>query len=200
MSKHQVIVLKIIAGQISVTEAAAAYAINRQHLHRLLKRYREGGLAAIEPRSRKPRSNPRATPAELTDRIVRLRTELTADGLDAGPVTIAMAPRPRRPAGPVDLHDPPHPAPPRPDHPRTHASGPESSYIRFEADAAQRDAGNPTSPTGALADGTDIEILNWLDDHSRYLLACTAHRPVTGDDVVTTFPAAVDQHGTPPPP
>jgi hypothetical protein len=48
-----------------------------------------------------------------------------------------------------------------------------------------------------LADGTEIEILNWLDDHSRYLLACTVHRPVSGDDVVTTFLATVDEHGAP---
>jgi hypothetical protein len=38
-----------------------------------------------------------------------------------------------------------------------------------------------------LADGTDVEVLNWLDDHSRYLLSCTAHAPVTGDDVVAIF-------------
>ena len=42
-----------------------------------------------------------------------------------------------------------------------------------------------------------MEVLNWLDDHSRYLLSCTAHQPVTGDDVVTTFLGCVDQHGAP---
>ncbi len=31
-----------------------------------------------------------------------------------------------------------------------------------------------------LADGTDTEILTWLDDHSRYALSVTAHQPVTG--------------------
>ena len=38
-----------------------------------------------------------------------------------------------------------------------------------------------------LADGTDVEVLNWLDDHSRYLLSCTVHEPLTGDDVVSVF-------------
>ena len=38
-----------------------------------------------------------------------------------------------------------------------------------------------------LADGSDVEILNWLDDHSRYLLSCTGHEPVTGDTVVMAF-------------
>ena len=45
--------------------------------------------------------------------------------------------------------------------------------------------GSRTSSTAAWLDGTDVEVLNWLDDHSRYLLSCTAHRPVTGDDVVS---------------
>jgi Integrase core domain len=48
-----------------------------------------------------------------------------------------------------------------------------------------------------LADGTDAEILNWLDDHSRYLLSATAHQPVSGDDVVAIFLHSIDDHGPP---
>jgi transposase InsO family protein len=48
-----------------------------------------------------------------------------------------------------------------------------------------------------LQDGTDVEILNWLDDHSRYLLSCTVHRPVRGDDVVAVFLAVIDDYGPP---
>jgi transposase InsO family protein len=48
-----------------------------------------------------------------------------------------------------------------------------------------------------LADGTDVEVLNWLDDHSRYLLSCTADAPVTGDHAVATFLAVIDDHGAP---
>ncbi len=44
-----------------------------------------------------------------------------------------------------------------------------------------------------LVDGTDVEVLNWLDDHSRYLLSCTAHRPVTGDDVVSVFLGLIER-------
>ena len=39
--------------------------------------------------------------------------------------------------------------------------------------------------------------MNWLDDHSRYLLSCTAFGRVSGDDVVATFTAAGDEHGWP---
>src|SRR6478736_672536 len=88
MSKHRVVVLKIVAGQITVTEAAELYGLSRRQLHRLLARYREGGLEAVDPRSRRPKSNPRSTPPEVVERVIELRRELVARGLDAGPVTI----------------------------------------------------------------------------------------------------------------
>jgi len=48
-----------------------------------------------------------------------------------------------------------------------------------------------------LADGSDVEILNWLDDHSRFLLYCSAYRPVKGGDVVRSFQACINEYGTP---
>src|SRR5215212_10773709 len=48
-----------------------------------------------------------------------------------------------------------------------------------------------------LADGTGVEIITWLDDHSRYLLASRACRRVSGRTVVTTFLAAAETHGLP---
>jgi len=49
----------------------------------------------------------------------------------------------------------------------------------------------------ALANGTDVEILNWLDDHSRYLLYCTAYRRVGGPDIVASFTATANVYGLP---
>src|SRR5687768_18596258 len=89
MSKHRVAVLKVVSAELSVTAAAVEYGISRQHLQGLLRRYRDGGLEALEPRSRRPRSSPGRTPDEVRARIVTLRTGLTSGGLDAGPVTIA---------------------------------------------------------------------------------------------------------------
>ena len=86
--KHQVAVLQILAGELSISEAARRYDINRQHLHRLLTRYKDGGLEALEPASRRPKSNPNTTSAPVRERIVELRRTLTAAGHDAGPVTI----------------------------------------------------------------------------------------------------------------
>src|SRR5262245_53126033 len=89
MSRARVAVLQIVSNQLSVTAAAAEYGISRRHLHRLLARYQEGGLDALEPRSRRPRTTPIATPESVRQRVIELRQELAADGLDAGPVTLA---------------------------------------------------------------------------------------------------------------
>ncbi len=63
---------------------------------------------------------------------------------------------------------------------------PKSSYIRFQAEQPN-ETWQADFTHWRLADGTDIEILSWLDDHSRYALSVTAHQPVTGPAVVTTF-------------
>ena len=89
MSKHRVAALKVVSSQLSVTAAAAEYGISRGHLHRLLRRYRDGGLDDLEPRSRRPHTSPHGTSDAVRGRIVALRTELTTSGLDAGPATIA---------------------------------------------------------------------------------------------------------------
>ena len=89
MSRASVAVLQVVSKQLSVTEAAAAHGISRRHLHRLLARYRDEGLDALEPRSRRPKTTPNQTPDDVRARVIELRVRLTADGLDAGPVTIA---------------------------------------------------------------------------------------------------------------
>ena len=195
MSKHRVAVLKVVTNQSSVTAAAAEHGLSRGHLHRLLRRYRQGGLEALEPRSRQPHSNPRRTPEAVRDRIVALRTELTAQGLDAGPVTIAWH------LERDGLHAPSTSTIRR----ILHAAGlvmpqphkrPRSASRRFEADAPN-EVWQSDMTHWRLADGTEVEICSWLDDHSRYLLGCTAFGRVDGDDVVTTFCAAGEEYGWP---
>jgi transposase InsO family protein len=195
MSRTHVAVLQIVSNQLSVTAAAAEYGISRRHLHRLLARYREGGLDALEPRSRRPRSNRAATPKRVRERVIELRGQLTADGLDAGPVTIGWhLEREGLPALSTStirriLHMEGLIVP----QPRKR---PRSSYTRFEM-AQPNEMWQSDFIHWRLADGTDIEVLNWLDDHSRYLLSCTAHEPVSGDDVVAVFLGLVDEYGPP---
>ena len=81
MSRARVAVLKVLADQLSVTAAAAEYGISRRHLHRLLVAYQEGGLDALEPRSRRPRTNAAATSVLVRERVIALRAQLTGDAL-----------------------------------------------------------------------------------------------------------------------
>jgi len=195
MSKHRVAVLKVVSGQLSVSGAAAECRISRGHLHRLLRRYRADGPDGLEPRSRRPHTSPHGTTDAVRERITVLRTDLVARGLDAGPATIAWH------LGREGL-----PVPSTSTIRRIlHAAGlvvpephkrPRSAWHRFEA-AAPNGVWQSDFTHWRLADGSGVEIISWLDDHSRYLLSCTAFRRVSGDDVVATFCTAGDAHGWP---
>ncbi len=195
MSKHRVAVLKVLTHQSSVTAAAAEVGLSRGYLQRLLRRCREGGLEALEPRSRRPRTSPGRIPEAVRERIVALRTELTAQGLDAGPVTIVWHLEREGLRVPSDstirrvLHAAGLVVP----EPRKR---PRSSWHRFEA-TMPNELWQSDVTHWRLADGSEVEICSWLDDHARYLLDCTAFRHVDGDDVVASFCAAGEAHGWP---
>jgi transposase InsO family protein len=195
MSRARVAVLQVVSDRLSVTAAAAEYGFSRRQLHRLLARYREGGLEALEPRSRRPKTTPIATPNDVRERVIELRSRLTADGLDAGPVTIAwhLEREGFRPPAPATISRILTQAGLITPQPRKR---PRSSYIRFEM-AQPNEMWQSDFIHWRLADGTDVEILNWLDDHSRYLLSCTVHEPVSGEDVVAVFLDLVERYDPP---
>lgn len=194
MSKQRVIVEAVLAGK-SQGEVARLYGISQPRVSQLVAAWRAGGWDALEPRSTRPRSNPRAVSAAMVERICDLRRGLVVEGCDAGPVTIAAlltrdGLRPPAPstigailarAGLVT------PAP---------RKRPKRSWIRFQADLPN-ECWQADFTHWTLADGADAEVLLWLDDHSRYLISATAHAPVTGRIVVDTFHAACTRHGTP---
>ena len=107
-----------------------------------------------------------------------------------------MASDPAGLSGAVDLDHPAHPAPPRLDHTPAPRKRPKSSYHRFAAEQPN-ECWQSDFTHWSLADGSGIEILNWLDDHSRLLLAATAYRRVAGPDVVASFTATAAHHGLP---
>jgi transposase InsO family protein len=195
MSKARVVVLEVVSGNLSVTAAARAYGISRQHIYRLLDRYRQGGLEAVDPRSRRPASNPRAVSDEVITAIVLLREKLTSEGLDAGPITLqhhlAQQGLPVPAASTIRRilvhHGLITPAP---------RKRPKSSYRRFAAEQPN-ECWQSDFTHWTLADGTDVEILNWLDDHSRYLLYCTAYRRISGPDIVASFTTTATTYGLP---
>jgi len=195
MSKRRAVVLSVTVEGLSQAETARRFEVSKSYVSRLLARYRTEGDTAFEPRSRRPKTSPSQTAADTIDLIVNLRRSLTAQGLDAGPATIAWhlerhhqitvsisTVRRRLLAAGLITPEP--------------RKRPRSSYIRFQADLPN-ETWQSDFTHWRLNDGTDIEILTWLDDHSRYALSVTAHHPVTGSVVVDTFLQTAADHGFP---
>jgi transposase InsO family protein len=78
---------------------------------------------------------------------------------------------------------------------------PRSSFLRFEAEQPnetwQSDFTHYRLTRPDDSPGADVEVLSWLDDHSRFVLSVTAHHRVTGPIVLDTFRGAVDRFGCP---
>ena len=73
---------------------------------------------------------------------------------------------------------------------------PRSAWKRFTA-AQPNELWQADVTHWQLADHTEVEILNLLDDHSRVGLASLARTTMTGPDVVDTFTTAFTRWGTP---
>jgi transposase InsO family protein len=73
---------------------------------------------------------------------------------------------------------------------------PASSWKRFEAELPN-ECWQADTTHWTLADATDVEILNVVDDHSRLLVASRAFVTTKAADVVETFHLAAEQHGLP---
>ena len=191
---RRLVITAVLAGS-SQSEVARAYGVSQGWISRLMTRYRTEGEAAFEPRSRAPRTSPSATASPTVDLVLELRKKLSEAGLDAGADTIdwhlrhhhrtelsrATINRILVRAGAV-VADP--------------SKRPKSSYLRFEA-AQPNETWQSDFTHYRLGDGTDAEILTWIDDHSRYVLHCTAHIRVTGPVVLAAFRQAGDLHGYP---
>ena len=198
MSKARLVITAVVVEGRSQAEVARTYGVSAGWVSKLVARYRSEGDAAFEPRSRRPKSSPNAVSPSVVERIIELRTRLSGAGLDAGPDTIrwhlshhggvevssATISRYLVKAGLVT---------PSPD------ERPRSSYIRFEADHEcwQSDFTHYRLAGRGRSTGTDVEILSWLDDHSRMALSVTAHRRITGAVVLASFVDCVADHGVP---
>jgi len=195
MSKARLVITAVTVEKRPVSEVARTYGVARSWVYALLARYRAEGEAAFEPRSRRPKTSPAAISDAAVELIIRLRKELAGQGLDAGPHTIAwhlqhrhqVAVSPATVSRYLTRAGLVTPAP---------AKRPRSSYLRFEAELPN-ECWQSDFTHYRLANGTDTEVLTWLDDHSRYALSVTAHRRVTGPIVLAAFRAAVTCHGVP---
>ncbi len=195
MSKARLVITAVVFEKRSVGEVVAEYGVSRSWVYELVARYRAEGEAAFDPRSKRPLRSPAKISDDVAELIMRIRDDLAEQGLDCGPATIcwhleqhhgvivspATAHRYVKAAGRVTAEP---------------KKKPKSSYIRFEADQPN-ECWQSDYTHYPLADGTDTEIITWLDDHSRFALSITAHQPVKGPTVIDTFTRSVGEFGCP---
>jgi transposase InsO family protein len=195
MGMPQLVVTAVLVEGRSKSEVARDYGLSRRWVITLVQRYLAQGEAGLAPRSRCPKSSPRRTPPSLEEEIVELRKELDRDGHDAGAATIADHLHRRHGTSPAVstiwriltargfVTAQPH-------------KRPKSSYIRFEA-VQPNERWQVDITHWSLADGTDVEICNWLDDHSRYCLGSIAAPVFTAPTIDSLFRTLAAEHGDP---
>lgn len=194
-NKNLVIVRSVTDQGLTPAQAAIRHSVSRQWVHTLLNRYREHGADGLAPRSRAPHQHRQTTEPALRERIIELRRTLTETGADAGPETIAwhLTHEGHRTPSTSTIRRILHTAgliTPQP------GKRPKNTYIRFQADLPN-ECWQADITHWFLADGTRVEILDFLDDHSRYLLHLHTQTAFTGTDVVTTMQGLIDSHGAP---
>lgn len=181
----------------AVSAFCVEHAISRKSFYELRKRVKVDGPAAVlEPRTRRPKSNPSKLSDEVKHRAVAVRAALEASGLDHGPISVhdkmaamgldpvpsvASLARIFREAGVARLEP---------------KKKPRSAWRRFVYPAPnacwQLDA-----TEYVLSHGRTCVIFQLIDDHSRYAVASHVAWAETAEAAITVFDQAVAAHGVP---
>jgi transposase InsO family protein len=201
MPMAQLIITAVTVEGRTKSEVARDYRVSRYWVQQLVQRYQREGPAAFQPRSRRPYHSPHAVDADTEEMIIRLRKELSKQGLDAGAETIAahLARQSMGDGGRLVV-----PAvstiwrilsrrgfvSPQPQ------KRPRSSWRTFCAEQPN-ERWQADITHWQLADGTEVGVLNIIDDHSRLQIAGEARRTTSGLDVVASFRKAFRQCGIP---
>jgi transposase InsO family protein len=177
---------------MNVTRFCADHGVSTWLFYDLRRRYALEGPAALELKSRAPLRPGNRVSAEVEDRIVRARKELTDDGFDAGPASIkdllgdavpseATIWRVLRRRGLVV----PEPA-----------KAPKWTGRRFEAERAN-ECWQIDATHWPLDDDSEVEIINVIDDRSRLCVASHAVAVCTTANSFDAITQAASRFGWP---
>lgn len=172
------LIVEIDVDGLNVREFCQQHSVSTWFFYDLRRRYRCEGEAALEPKSRAPKRVWNKTPADVEDAVVAKRKQLKDLGLDYGPEEVAaeLAGVVARAPSPATVYRilkargfiTPEPR-----------KAPKRSRRRFTAERAN-ESWQLDDMTLELADGTEVKVLNVIDDHSRLLVASTALMSCTG--------------------
>lgn len=181
----------------AVSTFCEEHQISRKTFYAIRARAKsDGAAAALEPRSKRPKTSPRQITEELKKQALGVRAALESSGLDHGPISVhdkmhalGMSPVPSvaslarifRSAGVARLE------------PRKR---PRAAWRRFVYPAPnacwQLDA-----TEYVLTGGRKCVIFQLIDDHSRYAVGSHVAWGETSAAAITVFDKAVAAHGVP---
>lgn len=192
------LVVEVELDGLNVTEFCREHGISTWLFYQLRKRYAAEGEAALEPRSRAPKTVANRTPGWVEDLVVDLRKELDDAGLDAGPATIVFHLEGRIGRG-VSVPSEstiwriltrrgfviPEPK-----------KAPKHAYRSFAAERAN-ECWQLDDITWELADGSEVKIITLVDDCTRICPGLKAVETVNGNTAFEAFSDAADRWGWP---
>lgn len=172
------LVVEVDPAGLNVREFCAQHGISTWFFYDLRRRWQREGQAALEPKSRAPKEVWNKTPVDVEDLVVAKRKHLEGLGLDYGPEEVAaalegMATKVPSPATVYRILRARGFITPEP------RKAPKSAGRRFASERAN-ECWQLDDTSWNLADGTEVKILNVIDDHSRLLVASTAMESCTG--------------------
>jgi len=181
----------------AVSTFCAEEGISRKTFYAIKKRaIEEGQAAALEPRTRRPRSSPNRTSEELKKRAIGVRAALERSGLDHGPISVhekmrslGMTPVPStaslsrifRDAGVARVE------------PR---KKPRASFRRFVYPAPNA-CWQLDSTEYVLTGGRRCVIFQLIDDHARFAVASHVAWGETSEGAIAVVKKGIAAHGVP---
>jgi transposase InsO family protein len=181
----------------AVTTFCAEYGISRKTFYSIKKRAaEEGQAAALEPRTRRPASNPGRLSDDVKRNAIGVRAALEQSGLDHGPISVhekmkslGMTPVPStaslsrifREAGVARLE------------PR---KKPRASFRRFVYPAPNA-CWQLDGTEYVLTGGRKCVIFQLIDDHSRFAVATHVTWGETSEGAIAVVKKGIVAHGVP---
>lgn len=186
-------IIEADTSMLNVAEFCRLHGVSTWFFWDLRRRHRLEGDVVLEPKSRAPHHPANRTSVEVEDVIVAKRKELDDQGWDAGPASLAayLADLPGLPseatiwrilkARGMIVAQP--------------AKAPKSTRSWTAERANECWALDDWEHN--LADGVTVKVLDIIDDHSRYAVACTALQHCTGAASFEAFAHAAAWMGWP---
>src|SRR5262245_55863351 len=179
----------------NISQWCKKLGISRETAYKWRKRFADQGPEGLAERPRTPKQIHGKTNADTEDLIVRIRKELKEEGLDHGPASVGDRLRLDRNIALPDstiwrilkrrgqINEQPQ-------------KRPRSSWKRFER-SRPNECWQGDDTHYFLADGSEVRIINMIDDHSRLNPFSLAATNATSEKISETFYRATAEFGVP---